>query len=81
MSGVTSADEAAIRSVMSCYENALNASDTQAAMPLYTEDGVFMAPNNQPAVGEAARQARLELVAFWIGHRGTFRLANFKDSG
>jgi uncharacterized protein (TIGR02246 family) len=58
MSGNTSADEAAIRAVMSSYEAALNASDTAAVMPLYTEDGVFMAPNNPSAVGTAAlRQA------------------------
>jgi uncharacterized protein (TIGR02246 family) len=58
MSGNHPADEAAIRAVMSSYEAALNASSTQAAMPLYAEDGVFMAPNNQPAVGKAAlRQA------------------------
>jgi uncharacterized protein (TIGR02246 family) len=43
---------------MSSYESALNASNTEAAMPLYAEDGVFMAPNNQSAVGKASvRQA------------------------
>jgi uncharacterized protein (TIGR02246 family) len=58
MSGGTSADETAIRSVMAAYEVALNASDTQAVMPLYADDGVFMAPNNQSAIGTAAvRQA------------------------
>jgi uncharacterized protein (TIGR02246 family) len=58
MSGNFSADETAIRSVMAAYEAALNASDTQAVMPLYAEDGVFMAPNNQSAIGKAAvRQA------------------------
>ena len=46
MSGSTIADETAIRNVMSSYESALNASNTEAAMPLYAEDGVFMAPNN-----------------------------------
>jgi uncharacterized protein (TIGR02246 family) len=51
-------DEAAIRSVMSSYEEALNASSAAAVMPLYTEDGVFMPPNNHSAVGKAAvRQA------------------------
>jgi uncharacterized protein (TIGR02246 family) len=51
-------DEAAIRGVLSSYENALNASNTGAVMPLYTEDGVFMPPNNPSAVGKAAvRQA------------------------
>jgi uncharacterized protein (TIGR02246 family) len=58
MSGNFSADETAVRSVMAAYEAALNASDTQAVMPLYAEDGVFMAPNNQSAIGRAAvRQA------------------------
>jgi uncharacterized protein (TIGR02246 family) len=43
---------------MSSYETALNGSNTEAVMPLYAEDGVFMAPNNQSAVGKAAvRQA------------------------
>lgn len=58
MSGSTTADETAIRNVMSSYEAALNGSSTEAAMPLYAEDGVFMAPNNQSAVGKASlRQA------------------------
>src|SRR6516165_7572614 len=52
------ADEAAIRTVLSSYEDALNASNTEAVMPLYTEDGVFMPPNNHSAVGKGAvRQA------------------------
>ena len=58
MSGSTIADETAVRNVMSSYESALNASNTEAVMPLYAEDGVFMAPNIQSAVGRASvRQA------------------------
>lgn len=58
MSGSTIADETAIRNVMSSYESALNASTTEAAIPLYADEGVFMAPNNQSAVGKASvRQA------------------------
>jgi uncharacterized protein (TIGR02246 family) len=54
MSGSTQAnDESAIRHVMSSYEEALNASNTAAVLPLYAEDGVFMAPNNQAAVRTA----------------------------
>jgi ketosteroid isomerase-like protein len=35
-----------------------NASNTEAVMPLYTEDGVVMPPNTPSAVGKAAvRQA------------------------
>jgi uncharacterized protein (TIGR02246 family) len=52
------ADDAAIRSVLSSYQDALNASNTEAVMPLYSEDGVFMPPNNPSAVGKTAvRQA------------------------
>ena len=52
------ADEAAVRSVLSSYQDALNASNTDAVMPLYPEDGVFMPPNNPSAVGKGAvRQA------------------------
>ena len=55
MSGSTQAnDESAIRQVMSSYEEALNASNTAAVLPLYREDGVFMPPYSQSAVGSAA---------------------------
>ena len=56
------ADEAAIGSVMSSYEAALNASNTDAVMPLYAEDGVFMAPNNQSVVGKAAVRRAYDAV-------------------
>jgi uncharacterized protein (TIGR02246 family) len=58
MSGSAAADETAIRNAMASYEAALNGSNTEAAMVLYADDGVFMAPNNQSAVGKASlRQA------------------------
>jgi uncharacterized protein (TIGR02246 family) len=47
---------------MASYEGALNASDTAAVMPLYTEDGVFMPPFNQSAVGEAAVRKAYDAV-------------------
>ncbi len=47
-------DVASVRGVLSSYETALNASDTGAVMPLYAEDGVFMAPYSPSAVGTAA---------------------------
>lgn len=54
----TADDNAAIRKVLSTYEAALNSSNTDAVMPLYSEDGVFMPPYSQSAVGAAAvRQA------------------------
>jgi uncharacterized protein (TIGR02246 family) len=54
----TAGDKAAIMGVLLAYQAALNASNTDAVMPHYTEDGVFMPPYSQSAVGAAAvRQA------------------------
>jgi uncharacterized protein (TIGR02246 family) len=55
---VAADDEAAIRSVLASYSDALNSGSTDAAMVLYAEDGVFMPPYSQSAVGrEAVRKA------------------------
>jgi uncharacterized protein (TIGR02246 family) len=54
----TAGEKAAVMSLLSSYEAALNGSNAAAVMPLYAEDGVFMPPNNQSAVGAATvRQA------------------------
>ncbi len=44
-------DKARIEAVLEGYERVLNASDVDGILELYTEDGVFMAPNNPSAVG------------------------------
>jgi uncharacterized protein (TIGR02246 family) len=54
----TAADEKAIRGVMAAYNAALNGGSTEAVAPLYAEDGVFMPPYSQSAVGkDAVRKA------------------------
>jgi uncharacterized protein (TIGR02246 family) len=54
----TTTDEAAIRNVMAAYNAALNGGKTAAVLPLYTDDGVFMAPYSLSFVGkEAVRKA------------------------
>jgi uncharacterized protein (TIGR02246 family) len=51
-------DEAAIRALLSSYQDALNASSTSAVMPLYAQDGVFMPQHSPSSVGiEAVRVA------------------------
>jgi len=51
-------DEAKIKEVMASYNLALNGGKTVAVLPLYAEDGVFMAPYSRSAVGqEAVRRA------------------------
>jgi uncharacterized protein (TIGR02246 family) len=55
VSGATAAhDETAIRQVLSEYNAALNGGNTAAVLPLYSEDGVFMPPYSQSAIGKAA---------------------------
>jgi uncharacterized protein (TIGR02246 family) len=53
-----SATKEAVSALLAKYNDALNASSTDAVMPLYAEDGVFMPPYSPSAVGsEALRKA------------------------
>jgi ketosteroid isomerase-like protein len=51
---VMTSNEKAVTEVLAAYNNALNSSDTNAVMPLYMEDGVFMPPYSPSAVGAVA---------------------------
>ena len=42
---------AQIEQLLNKYEQALNSGDVNAAVQLYTDDGVLMAPENPPAIG------------------------------
>jgi uncharacterized protein (TIGR02246 family) len=75
MSGSAAADDAAIRKIMSSYEDALNTSNTEAVLPLYAEDGVFMAPNNQSAVGKASLRRAYDAVFKAITLKVKFAIA------
>jgi uncharacterized protein (TIGR02246 family) len=55
-------DEAAIRKVMASYNDALNSGSTDAVTPLYVEDGVFMPPHSQSAVGKQAVRKAYDAV-------------------
>ncbi|MCU1313213.1 MAG: hypothetical protein JWM54_970 [Acidobacteriaceae bacterium] len=51
-------NEEAVAAVLATYQDALNASDTDAVMKLYAADGVFMPQNFPSSVGaEAVRKA------------------------
>jgi uncharacterized protein (TIGR02246 family) len=54
--------EDAVAAVLARYQDALNGSDTNAVMPLYTEDGVFMPQNSPSAVGAAAVRRAYDAV-------------------
>jgi uncharacterized protein (TIGR02246 family) len=55
-------NERSVAEVLSAYNQALNSSDTNAVIPLYTEDGVFMPPYSPSAVGLAEVRKAYELV-------------------
>jgi uncharacterized protein (TIGR02246 family) len=53
-----SAAKEAVTALLAKYNDALNTSSTDAVMPLYAEDGVFMPPYSPSAVGsESVRKA------------------------
>lgn len=47
-------NEAEIRSTLQAYNAALNGGNTDAVLPLYTPDGIFMPPYSLSAVGQDA---------------------------
>ena len=49
-----SAETDGVTALLAKYNEALNTSSTDAVMPLYAEDGVFMPLYSQSAVGSAA---------------------------
>ena len=75
------ANEQAVAAVLSKYEAALNASDTDAVMPLYTEDGVFMPPYSQSAVGAAAVRKAYDAVFKAITLSVKFHVAEVVEVG
>ena len=54
--------EASIRALLARYNKALNESDTAAVLPLYTADGIFMAPYSASNVGQDAIRAAYDHV-------------------
>lgn len=55
-------DKSAIEKLLFAYRDALNASDVNKVMPLYTDDGVFMPSNGPSAIGQEQVKAAYEFV-------------------
>jgi uncharacterized protein (TIGR02246 family) len=55
-------DEAGIRATLAAYNDALNGGKTAAVLPLYTDDGIFMPPYSQSAIGKEAVRAAYDKV-------------------
>ncbi len=56
------AEKSAIENLLFSYRDALNSSDVNKVLPLYTSDGVFMPSNAPSAVGQEQVKASYEFV-------------------
>jgi uncharacterized protein (TIGR02246 family) len=57
-----SATTEAVTALLAKYNDALNSSSTDAVMPLYADDGVFMPPYSPSAVGSKALRKAYDAV-------------------
>ena len=72
-------DEQAVANVLSKYQDALNHSDTEAAIQLYASDGVFMPQHSPSSVGKDAVRLAYEQVFDAITLRVAFAIAEIKQ--
>ncbi len=67
--------ESAVKALLAAYNDALNGSKTEAVMPLYMTDGIFMPPFSQSAIGHAAIREAYDAVFETRTFEVKFRLA------
>jgi uncharacterized protein (TIGR02246 family) len=70
-----------VTALLAKYNEALNASSTEAVMPLYAADGVFMPPYSQSAVGSAAVREAYEAAFKAITLSVKFTIAEIVELG
>ena len=75
------ADEKAIAAVLAKYQDALNQSNTDAVMKLYTADGVFMPQNSPSSVGAQAVRKSYDAVFDAIKLTVKFDIAEVRQLG
>jgi uncharacterized protein (TIGR02246 family) len=73
------ANESAVAETLSAYNQALNSSDTNAVMPLYAQDGVFMPPYSPSAVGLAEVRKAYDAVFAVIQRTVKFQIAEIVE--
>ena len=66
--------EAAIRKTLAAYNAALNGGKTAAVLPLYTQDGVFMAPFSDSNIGLDAVSTAYDRVFEELSFDVTFEI-------
>ena len=63
-----------IQQLLNSYQQALNDSDTNRVMPLYTDDGIFMPSNKPTAVGKAQVRRAYQFVFKELDLNVTFHI-------
>jgi len=76
-----SATKEAVTALLAKYNEALNASSTEAVIPLYAEDGVFMPPYTQSQLGSAALRKAYDAVFKAITLNVKFTIAEIVEIG
>ena len=76
-----SATKEAVTALLAKYNEALNASSTEAVIPLYAEDGVFMPPYSQSTIGSAALGKAYDAVFKAITLNVKFTIAEILELG
>jgi uncharacterized protein (TIGR02246 family) len=71
----------AISKLLANYNDALNASSTDDVIPLYAEDGVFMPPYSESAVGAVAVRNAYDAVFRAITFNVKFTVAEIVELG
>ena len=74
-------EEQAVAAVLTTYQDALNASSTDAVIPLYAPDGIFMPQNSPSSIGTAAVRAAYDAVFSAITLGVNFEVAEVKQLG
>jgi ketosteroid isomerase-like protein len=73
------ANESAVAETLCAHSQALNSSDTNALMPLYAQDGVFMPPYSPSAVGLAEVRKAYDAVFASIQLTVKFKIAEILE--
>ena len=73
------ADEQAVAAVLATYQDALNASSTEAVLKLYAPDGIFMPQNSPSSIGADAVRTAYDAVFTAITLAVTFTVAEVKQ--
>jgi uncharacterized protein (TIGR02246 family) len=68
-------DESGIRIALDAYNDALNEGKTSAVLALYTDDGVFMPPYSESAIGKVAIKAAYDKVFAELKFNVKFNIA------